>query len=337
MKQMIFFILFALVCCQMGQSSAATNPISSAILSGDYKLAARLSFNEAIKTNKPSWSIAIAQAKSGFLDDSIKTAKQLEPQYRGYVLYVIARDVKELSDDERYSLALEAEAIANSSEMPDGLRSELLAQIATIYLPYSKSDKATELFRSALEIANNLPSDEKNISYRRIVENLDSIANPMTPLVIFSLAENAADRSSDVFNRAFSYSSLASAYLKYGNRDKARAMLKKGSSVANTILEAKKRYLALNNLAITGIKLGDNALAEMVIKKRLVNFVDLTIREYAIEKALDGEIEIALHYADKISKHTIDDIKQKTIRDIVVILAERGNIKEAIRNVAKNK
>ena len=125
--------------------------------------------------------------------------------------------------------------------------------------------------------------------------------------------------------------------VKYGNRDKARAMLKKGSSVANTILEAKKRYLALNNLAITGIKLGDNALAEMVIKKRLVNFVDLTIREYAIEKALDGEIEIALHYADKISKHTIDDIKQKTIRDIVVILAERGNIKEAIRNVAKNK
>ena len=75
----------------------------------------------------------------------------------------------------------------------------------------------------------------------------------------------------------------------------------------------------------------------MVIKKRLGNFVDLTIREYAIEKALDGEIEIALHYADKISKHTIDDIKQKTIRDIVVILAERGNIKEAIRNVAKNK
>lgn len=320
-----------------GQSlSQPSKEILALIESRKWDLAAREIYREALSVYPTSRDVSLNQAKSGFVDDAIASASKMRPDVESWVLFRIARDTQQLTDSKRFDLLDRAVNAVRGKAIAENLKSDALANAATLFIDLGANSQAEALMNEALSVAQQGASPEmRGASYRALADALERTPGTRIGHLI-SFAEIGAKRSDDSFHRAFSYAAIASIWHRLGNIERARHWASAGKEIAATISNTKQRALAENQFAMITMKMGDRSEAERQIAGRNGTFIDLLARDVVVDAAERGDYSQALLAVENIRGDCVSSPSRgQALKEVVRIQSQRQDLAAARKTLEK--
>lgn len=325
---------------EQGRTNAATTsllvaPPSKEILelieSRQWNQAGREIYREALSLYPQSRDVALNQARSGFVDDAVESSGKMRPDVESWVLFRIARDTPALLDSKRIELLNRAASAVRGKAIAANLKSDALANAATVLVDLGAISQAQSLMDEALSAAQQgKSSEEQGAAYRMVADALER-AHGTNIQRLISFAESGAKRSQDSFHKAFSYAAIASVWHRFGHQEKARQWMQEGVEIAGKISNDKQRALAGNHFARIALKMGDRAEAERQITARSGTFIDLLACEVMLDAAERGNYTQALQDSRNIRGNCASGFSDRGLglRDVVTLQARRNDIAAA--------
>lgn len=289
----------------------------------------RALFLEAQRVDPREWSIAVNQAKSGFVDDALASAQLMHPISRSALLLEIVRSAPSLSISRQKEVVQLAWDHAKGNTQSEYHRSGDLTAISLMYVAWGIEARAQTIYRDALAAAEKGLSEASNGGYRRITEELLRPDVSSLREWMFEPLLTRVERTPDLFGAVFAYRDLAKIRYRMGKTAEAMNLLNDGVAASNDMKEGVSKKIAVQALASLAIEMG-----EIDFAKRHGDQIQL-IPEYALYEAARGNQAKALalisgvadtlyvnHRTGTLSRMASDAVRRKDLQS-ATFYAER--------------
>lgn len=307
-----------------GHTKENAKDIESLIEARNWKDTSRSIFLEAQNVNPREWSIAVNQAKSGFIDDAIASAQLMFPVSRSMLLLEVSQSAPTLPLSRQKELVHAALKNAKGDTGSDYHRSGDLAAICLIYVAWGMDSAAQAIYGEALSAAEKGFVQQGNGGYRRISEELLKVDVQLVREWMLDPLLKRIANTSDPLNLVFTYRDLAQLEYRMGKKSDAIGLLNQGISASTKMEAGNLKAAAVGGLANLAIEIGEIGFAERYGEQRQL------LPSYAIYKAATGSHSEALALISKLKNGFYVDHKTEVQSKIVSDAVRRGDINSAI-------
>lgn len=321
---------------------------------GKWKEASREIFFEAKLASKFEQSIALGQAKAGFLADALDTIAGFHLANQPSALLKLVAETPSITLEKKFELVRLALISTRKITGPnaDYLKSGDLARVALFYSRNGAESESRAVFEEALSDAATGINVDGSGGYRAVTEAMvqESVGSPewMIPLVLQHLQH--VEKSA---NSAFAYRDLAQAAVRLNQNALALELVEFGVSSAQSISQDYMRNLALKSLAIVATKAGytnktlESAPYELAIQEAKSgnpqmahSIVSGLSANLYVDHALDGymrvfkdavareDLNTALYFAEHPVRQ-VSWVETNVWRQVAELQARNGSQKDA--------
>lgn len=298
---------------------AEENNIEKLIKERKWQAASQAIFQEAKIINPKESTIAINQARSGFLNEAIETANAMHPITKSYLLLEIVRASPDLPIDQKKALVSQALAAARAISDINYLRSDSLVKISLVYSKWNMETESKRVFNESISAAKQGLKEKGSGGCRRISDALVNEDSIFVKDWMIEELSKCIELTTDPFNKAFSYRDMAEIKFNRGDKGSAVTLLNKGFLVAKQIKAIAPRQA----IASTAIQFGEIRLAKTYDDSKQM------LPELAQYYAKQGDYNEALEIISKLGAGLYVNFSAETQSKIISEAIDRGDFKTA--------